>query len=401
MRRLGASLYFGEKFDGNVNVIFPRDESLLPALWAFCSSPTYEQEVRRLDQKLAVTNATLIKVPFDQAKWISVAAEAGHLPPPTSDSPEQWFFHEAIHRSSAPLQAGVAGLLGYRWPQPATGTAPEESLDPYRDEDGIVALTPRVSDAGATRLRALLGTAFGIDLSTDVLERLLRESDFGGRSLDDWLRDGFFEQHCDLFHQTPFIWHIWDGLKNGFHVLVNYHKLTAPNGEGRRTLEKLIHTTLGRDWIERQRHDEKNGVQGAQEKVVAAEHLRRELTKILEGEPPYDLFIRWKPLHEQPIGWEPDINDGVRLNIRPFMTAKTFNGKSIFRVAPKSMKWGKDRGKEPVRAKEEYPWFWNWDGHTENFMGVGSKPDGNRWNDLHYTREHKEAARLRARGKAS
>lgn len=38
------------------------------------------------------------------------------------------------------------------------------------------------------------------------------------------------------------------------------------------------------------------------------------------GGRPGDIFVRWKPLHVQPIGWEPDLNDDVRLNIRPFMT---------------------------------------------------------------------------------
>ena len=35
--------------------------------------------------------------------------------------------------------------------------------------------------------------------------------------------------------------------------------------------------------------------------------------------PPTDIFVRWKTtgLH-RPIGWNPDLNDGVRLNIRPF-----------------------------------------------------------------------------------
>jgi hypothetical protein len=33
---------------------------------------------------------------------------------------------------------------------------------------------------------------------------------------------------------------IWDGRRDGFHAFVNYHRLAAPNGEGRRTLEKLI-----------------------------------------------------------------------------------------------------------------------------------------------------------------
>ena len=93
--------------------------------------------------------------------------------------------------------------------------------------------------------------------------------------------------------------------------------------------------------------------------MAAAEHLKVELEKILEGEPPYDIFVRWKPLREQPIGWEPDINDGVRMNIRPFVTARPLaaRGKtaSILRVTPKGIKWDKDRGKEPQRSKDDYP----------------------------------------------
>jgi len=38
-------------------------------------------------------------------------------------------------------------------------------------------------------------------------------------------------------------------------------------------------------------------------------------TKPGEGEAPYDILVRWKPLEQQPIGWYPDLNDGVRLNI--------------------------------------------------------------------------------------
>ena len=76
--------------------------------------------------------------------------------------------------------------------------------------------------------------------------------------------------------------------------------------------------------------------------------MKSELEKILEGEHPYDIFVRWKPLHEQPIGWEPNLDNGVRINIRPFMTATTLSGRRrnacILRVAPK-IKWDKDRGK--------------------------------------------------------
>ena len=62
-------------------------------------------------------------------------------------------------------------------------------------------------------------------------------------------------------------------------------------------------------------------VPGAGLRLAAGEALQTKLRLILEGEPPYDIYVRWKPLHEQPLGWEPDLNDGVRLNIRPFVTA--------------------------------------------------------------------------------
>ncbi len=175
---------------------------------------------------------------------------------------------------------------------------------------------------------------------------------------------------------------------------MNYHRLAAANGEGRQTLEKLIYTYLGA-WIDLQRADQKKGVEGADARVAAAEHLKVELEKVLTGEPLYDIFVRWKPLAEQPIGWGPDINDGVRVNIRPFMTARPFLARAastcILRATPK-IKWDRDRGKEPHRAREDFPWFWGWDGKTQDFTG-GATFDGDRWNDLHYTNAFKRAAR--------
>ena len=47
---------------------------------------------------------------------------------------------------------------------------------------------------------------------------------------------------------------------------------------------------------------------------------------------------------------EPRLNDGVRMNIRPFVQA------GILRKNP-NIKWTKDRGNEPQR-QDEYPWFW-------------------------------------------
>jgi hypothetical protein len=65
--------------------------------------------------------------------------------------------------------------------------------------------------------------------------------------------------------------------------------------------------------------------------------LQATLKLILEAEPPCDIFVRWKLLAQQPIGWHPDLNDGVRMNIQSFATA------DILRKRVK-IKWDKDGG---------------------------------------------------------
>ena len=57
MGQLPATLYFGTKFDCNVAVIIPHDESDIPAIWKYCSSREYVKEVRKLNGKLSVTNS--------------------------------------------------------------------------------------------------------------------------------------------------------------------------------------------------------------------------------------------------------------------------------------------------------------------------------------------------------
>ncbi len=403
MRSLPGGLYCGSFFDDNTFAIVPHREHDLPAIWAFVSSGEFGKACRKLNQKLNVTVGAMAQVGYDDKHWAGVASRLfpNGLPRPESNDPTQWLFNGHPKGSNRPLQVAVARLLGYRWPRQAGSSFVDcpalgpDGLEKHADRDGIACLSPVKGQAGAAdRLRSLLADAYGSEWSAGKLAELLSQAGFAGETLENWLHDGLSEQHCGLFHQRPFIWHIWDGRRDGFHALVNYHKLTAPNGAGRQTLEKLTYAYLG-DWLDRQRADQRNGVEGADARVAAAQHLQSELKKILEGEPPYDLFVRWKPLHEQPIGWEPDINGGVRINIRPFMTAKLLNGRgkgaSILRASP-NIRWEKDRGKEPHRAKEDFPWFWAWDGTTVDFTG-GREFDGNRWNNLHYSLLFKQAAR--------
>jgi hypothetical protein len=395
MGDLPVTRYAGDFFDNNCAALWPRDPNDLAAVWAFCSLPEFAEHVRVIDQQLKVTSATLLKVPFDLTYWRKVAAEKypHGLPKPFSSDPTQWLFNGRPKGSDQPLHVAVARLLGYQWPRQTGSYFPDspalgpDGLEKLADEDGIVCLpSVRGEEPAAERLLPLL-TAAGVN-PANVADLV------GGVDLDDWLRNDFFEEHCKLFHDRPFVWHIWDGRKrDGFHALVNYHKLCEGKGKGRRVLESLTYAYLG-EWITRQKDGVRRGEGGAEDRLAAALELQKRLIAILEGEPPFDLFVRWKPLTEQPIGWEPDINDGARVNIRPFLASDLPAGRTgagVLRWKP-NIKWTKDRGKEPERLKAEYPWFWNWDEKTQDFLG-GKTFDGNRWNDCHYTNKVRQAAR--------
>ena len=461
MHDLPVTIYTGEKFDSSTAVVFSKHQDITPAIWAFCSSIQFARDVRRVNQKVSVENGYFEKVPFDIAHWRQVATEQypNGLPEPYSDDPTQWIFHghpcgsvvwddRAKRTVEAPprvdaivLHVAVARLLGYQWPaegDPNMRLAEEarawvedsQELGAFADADGIVCLAPVNGERGAAdRLRHLLAAAYGADWSEVAERRLLGVASGEARpvgGLETWLRDVFFGEHCRLFRHRPFIWHIWDGRRDGFHALVNYHRLVGPDGGGRRTLEALVYSYLG-DWIGRQRADRDQDAEGADGRLARALELKIQLERILAGEPPCDLFVRWKPLREQPIGWEPDINDGVRINIRPFMLADLTRGgragAGVLRVKPK-IAWGKDRGREALkprkhgwprwaqeddqgdteieegrelRPREDYPWFWGCPGDGSRVERTDSPGgldfDGNRWNDLHYTNAVKRGAR--------
>jgi hypothetical protein len=400
-RTLPATLYSGDLYDQSSAAIIPSREDHLPAIWAFCSCPEFHDEVRKIDKKKNVTNATLVKIPFDLEHWTKVADEKypNGLPKTYSDAPTQWIFHGhpcgsviwdekqkwtahgPLRIDDSVLHVATARLLGYRWPAELDASmelADEqrewvkrcEALASFADEDGIVCIPPVRGEASASdRLLNLLAAAYGDAWSNDTLAALLKSADHAGKTLETWLREKFFTQHCKLFQHRPFIWHIWDGLRDGFAALVNYHQLDA------KLLETLIYTYLG-DWISRQKQDIASHVDGAQERLAAAEALKKKLELILEGEAPYDIFVRWKPLEKQPIGWDPDLNDGVRLNIRPFLSVPDVGkkGAGVLRDKP-NINWNKDRGKDVESA----PWY-----HVF---------DGDRINDHHLTLAEKRAAR--------
>lgn len=444
--RLRTTLSVGEIHAQNCVAVVPKNPDHLTAIAAFITSVEYVQEVRKLNDKIIIPTGVVGQVAFDLEFWLDVASKrypAG-LPEPQSNDPKQWLFHghpagivasgpasnssyavgdpigtdrhpSLVCRKPNPadiLQVAVCRLVGYRWPAEFDA---EMRLDDaqrawvdgctklwdHGDSDGIVCFDRiRGEDSAEERITKLLRDSFAEQWENNTIRAMLKATGTKTTSIDAWLRKDFFSQHNKLFQNRPFCLHIWDGLPDGFNALVNYHKLAGPDGEGLRTLQTLAFSYLN-DWIDRQRSAANSGEDGADERLACSLELQEQLKNIIEGEPNYDVFVRWKPLHQQPIGWEPDINDGIRINIRPFMKAELRRGKKgagILRAKP-NIHWLKDQGKEPRLPKEDFPWFWDWDGETDDFQGT-KKFDANRWNDLHYTREFKQAARDRHEGKA-
>jgi len=377
MGDLVANVYTGERYDTNCCAIVPHIESDLAPLWAYCSSSDFQREVRSNNNNMKIEVGTILNTKIDMGKWREVAAKRflEGVPEPYSDDVTQWLFHghPAKADKGSGLHVALARLCGYRWPAEtdedmrlaaeARHCITSAMTLPSADNDGLLALPAVAGEKPlADRLRAYLAAAFSPDWSDTLERRLVAEADVildkkmaRDGSLEAWLRDRAFRQHCALFHQRPFVWHIWDGLKDGFSVFVHYHRFDQA------TLRKLTYTMLG-DWLARAKA-ESNDL-----RYEKGRELQQTLEKILEGEKPYDIFVRWKSLADQPLGWDPDIDDGVRMNIRPFVTA------GVLREQPK-IKWTKDRGTDVASA----PWY--------------SVFKGERINDHHTTLAEKKAAR--------
>jgi hypothetical protein len=366
-----VSNYEGHFFDKSCVALIPQERKQYLPISLYAQSSEFSKNARELDPRLAMATSVFEKMPFDKERWQEAASSenVNDYHQSFTDDPTQWLYNGNPKVGSHSLHVCVLRLLGFRYPAeyddrlkaskaPSAGENTHISISNIVDEDGIVCIPPVNGEPSAVeRMRSVINTLYSSEWDHTTISDLIIKEGYDCDSLKKYLFDEWFDQHCMLFQNRPFIWHIWDGRKDGFSLLVNYHKLD------KEALQRLIYTYLG-DWIRQCEAKRKAGESGAEGFLSAAHKLKEKLEAILTGEPPYDIFVRWKPLHEQPIGWEPDLNDGVRINIRPFIEA------GILRKKVK-IKYGIDRGKNPAGS----PW--------------GEIRD----NDRHLTLEEKRTAR--------
>jgi hypothetical protein len=206
------------------------------------------------------------------------------------------------------------------------------------DSDGIVpliaisgetALVDRVRD----ELAALFPDQDAYQLEVDIGNELRRKVK-GYRSvdgIDEWLRDCYFDYHVSLYKKRPVFWHIASRPGRGdcaFGALMHYHRfdqnrLAKLRGSYLRDAIALFRREAGLADKEG-RIEDRQEWQALLEEAETLDERLRWVQEGINGPPaPGDCRIRtpWKSDDELPDGWQPDLDDGVAVNIRPLQTA--------------------------------------------------------------------------------
>jgi hypothetical protein len=215
-------------------------------------------------------------------------------------------------------------MLGYRWPgQYGDEEKPGQAMDSdLVDADGIVPLV-RCDDhpTAAELIGTFLARCFGEDGAAESLSEFRT---WVGRDLTEWLERDFFQRHAQQFKQRPVAWHL-TSAEGTFQALVLYHQLS------RDTLRRLRDVYAGglvnRLRGELQRAEERGDARSAEEfrfQIEDVEDFRARILAIEEGRELRDrIRCRWKGEEEKGRTgpYSPDLNDGVKVNIRPFQEA--------------------------------------------------------------------------------
>lgn len=204
------------------------------------------------------------------------------------------------------------------------------------DADGLVPLLQVSGEAPLLdRVRAELGKLFPKrdvnEAEVEIVNELKRKVKGYDRaeSIQEWLEDLYFAYHASMYRNRPIFWHISSKQGKGpaaFSALVHYHRFDKDR------IAKLRGVYLREALGVFRREAALAGQAGRaddrlewQARVEEAEELDRRLQRVQEGfhQGGEDFRIQtpWKAEGSRPKGWDPDINDGVKVNIEPLQRA--------------------------------------------------------------------------------
>jgi hypothetical protein len=218
------------------------------------------------------------------------------------------------------------------------------------DADGIV---PFMTIAGETalleRVHQELAVLFpGHDVNqveVEITNELKRRVKGYRRtnSIREWLEDVFFDYHVALYKNRPILWHISSKPDRGeaaFAALIHYHKFDKDRMAKLRSsyLREALNVFRREAGLAAQvgRTDDRLEWQA---RVEEAEALDQRLQWSQEGQHEgleggdrdFRILTPWKSVEERPQGWDPDLDDGVKVNIEPLQRAEVLRHNDLVR----------------------------------------------------------------------
>ena len=239
------------------------------------------------------------------------------------------------------------------WPQMKRRTAEQKRMEHVwrllsyvvkgvveADADGIVPFQPLSGETSLIdRVHEVLAALFPeqdvnqveIEISNELKRRV--KGYRPAASIGEWLENVYFDYHAALYKKRPIVWHIASsqGTKRfAFGALCHYHRFDANRMAKLRAgyLRDAIET-LRREAALADREGRTDERVELQARLEEAQVLDGKLQAVQEGhhEGPeggdrdYRILTPWKSAGERPAGWNPDIDDGVKVNIAPLQRA--------------------------------------------------------------------------------
>ena len=209
--------------------------------------------------------------------------------------------------------------------------ADADGLVPFAPLSGQTSLLDRVHEELAALFPEQDVNQVEVEIANELKRRV--KGYRPAASIGEWLETVYFDYHAALYKKRPVIWHLASSQGAApfeFGALCHYHKFDANR------MAKLRSSYL-RDAIETFRREAAlAGREGRAEdrielqaRLEEAQAFDRKLQAVQEGhhEGPeggdrdYRILTPWKSADERPTGWDPDIDDGVKMNIAPLQRA--------------------------------------------------------------------------------
>lgn len=204
------------------------------------------------------------------------------------------------------------------------------------DNDGLVCLQAVAQERPLLdRLREELHRSFPQQdpsiLETEVVNELKKKVKGYRRAetLNEWLNDAFFEIHANLYQQRPLLWHLASSQTRSvpaFSVVVHAHKFDGDALAKLRSVHIRDRLAILRREAGQARQD--NREEDRLEFLAAIEEVEAfdANLKLLQegahtgpegGDRDYRILTPWKAESDRPQGWNPDLDDGIKVNIAP------------------------------------------------------------------------------------